>query len=277
MKEVSFKTFFSVYGFAAVLAVALQSYLKLVGIDPNSGFYYSSHSVVVLLLQILLISSILFWFAATFFRKARHDYALNYRHPATGVFSVLTGVSIIAYTLSDVTSQVLHTQMGPFRQKLSVLFAFLLGLLAGVSMIVGGARPNYGRYGKPGAFLGVIPCLWQFVMLLSRFNYFAAVTTVSDTLINILFMCFSTIFLLGQARIIYGLGIRNGRSYAFPSGMAASVLGLALVIPNLVYTLADGQPMPSYNLTLPESIYILTLSIYAPVFLTGFAKSIRKV
>lgn len=287
MKKVSFTSFFTIYAIALLLCVGLQSLLKFTAFDPLTGFYTGGKGVV-LVLQILLLAAILFWFVATLVRGSRHDYALNYRHIATSVFSIGTGLSILVYTLLDATRQTVEPmvlmqqsmQAGGsfFRQKLTLFLVFALGILAAVSMIVGGIQPNYGRYGKPGAILGVIPCLWQLLLLLTRFNFFQAITTLSDVLFTILFMCFASIFLLGQSRIIYGLGVRNGRSYAFPAGMATSLLGFTLVIPNYLYAIANGGAfMPGVTLAFSESLYILMLSIYAPVFLYGFSKSIHTV
>lgn len=276
MRSVSFKVFFQVYAVSLLLCVGGQTALKLFGVDPLTGFY-SAPSVLVFLLYFTMTAAILFWFSATVLRKARHDFALNYRHFPTAIFSVLTGISIIIYTVSDLAGQVIPLTMSPFRHKVSLLLTFAFGLIAGISLIFGGSRPSYGRYGRPGAILGVFPCLWQLMLLMTRFNGFATVTTVSDVMFTILFMCFATIFLLGQARIIYGLGIRNGRSYAFPAGLAMSLVGLMIIVPNVVYAIFGGGAMPSLDMGLPEAFYITSVSIYAPVFLSGFAKSIHKV
>lgn len=276
MEKISFRHFFLVYYASLVISVILQTILKFTAMDPATGFY-NPGNVLPVVLGIIITASILFWFVMTLFRRTKHDYPVNYKHRLTSIFSILCGISIFYYTISDIKEQVYNQASSLTWNKIMLLLSFCMGIAAALSMIVGGIGAKYFREGKPGAILGIFPCLWQLVVLLSRFNNFIAITTLSDVLMNLLFMCAASIFFLGQSRIIYGLGIRNGRTYAVPSGLSLSLLGLTLIIPNLIYRLVYGHTMFGVTIPLSEYIYIAALSIYSIVFLSGFSKSIKKV
>lgn len=275
-----FRLYFLVYTVAVLVSVSLQTVLKLFFMDPITGFYLRGNTlafVLALCLSIIVAGAILFWFIAMFVYPTKHDYALDYVHRPTSILSILTGLSILLYTIFDALKQVTSPLMSVSWQKNSYFIILATGVLAAISMIVGGIQPAYGRFGKPGAVLGVFPAIWQLFLLIVRFNSFMAITTISDVLFHVLFMCFASVFLLGQSRLIYGLGVRHGGSYAFPSGFATSLLGFCLIIPNFIYYAINAQVMPSVQLSGWETLYVLLLSIYAIVFLRGYSKSIKKV
>lgn len=279
MGKNSLKIFFAVYYCALLLGVTLQTILKFVFMDASTGFYRSGTLGIPssYILAGVFVLAILFWFLMTLFRRTRNDYPIGYSHRLTSVFSVLTGAAILGYTLLDVTPQVQNPASTPIWNKVMVGLVFFAGIAAAVSMIVGGIGSRFLRDGKPGAVLGIFPCLWQLMLLLSRFNHLIAVTTLSDVLLNLLFMSFAAIFLLGQSRIIYGLGVRTSRTYAIPAGLSLSLAGFTLTISNLLYAASHGGFMSAVTIPLSETLYMLILSLYAIVFLTGYAKSIRKV
>lgn len=281
MKKTGFRSYFTVYWVALVISVLSTTILKLFFMDMSTGFIdtnrFFPNQLLTIISRLALIIPIIYWFFQTFRRRARHDFPLSYRHIPTSILGILTGLTMILYCVKIVPEQILTPQSGVFSNKLVLMLNFVLGILGGISMIIGAIQPQYGRYGKPGVMLGFCPALWQLIVLLSRFKNFIAVTTINDIILNILFMCFAAAFLMGQSRIVYGLGTRDGRSYSIPTGLSVSLVGLTFALPNLILFIKQGGIAAPLKMTIPEFLYVLVLSLYSLVFLSGYSRSIYRV
>lgn len=281
MKKPGFGIYFIVYAIALVLAAGSFTVLKLFSVDPITGFVdlgrFSIDWLLVRVFQLTLLVAVVFWFFITLRRRAHHDFPVSYRHIPTSILAILTGLAMMAYSMFALPQQLASPHQQQFTNKILLTAAVLFGIMGGISMIVGGFRPQYGVSGKPGAMLGFFPAVWQLVVLLIRFNSFIGITTIYDVTLLVLFMCFSAMFLIGQSRIIFGLGVRNGKTYALPAGLSASLIGLTFVIPNLISFFAKGRFLFMPTISLFEFAYVLFLSLYAVVFLSGYSRSIRVV
>lgn len=289
MKKAGFKSYFVVYAISLAVSLATGTLLKLFSVDPFTGFVntgsFPGDIYLLYAFRISLVAPIAFWFGVTLLRRARHDYPISYRHISSGILSIITGLCMIAYTLTTVPKQIVaqspiqHNSLLPqgLGTRLFLLTVVTLGVVGGVSMIVGGANTKYHASGKPGSMLGFVPALWQLLVLLARFNTFIAITTITDVLLVILFMCFSAMFLIGQSRIIFGLGIRNGKTYAIPTGLSVSLIGFTFVVPNAISLMVNGSFVSGMQMNLIEFAYIAAMSVYSLVFLVGFVKSIKIV
>ncbi len=121
--------------------------------------------------------------------------------------------------------------------------------------------------GKPVPFfITVLPVLSEFARLVMRYATFNGVSHVSESVIQILFMCSFLAFLLAHSRFYAGVAPLRGIAWAFGTGAATAVLGVCATLPHLV----AGQNQH----TLP--FVGVGAAIYALTFMGVLARPVAK-
>lgn len=268
-----FKVTFLLYYLALALSLLCRTVLQLRYIDHATGFY-TQPTLWEYLQNILLAASMILMLALNRLRRAGSDYPVWRHSGAVDAAGVLTGLAILAYTLTGLP-ELMHPSSETIGYRVGLVLGTSLGMLTAFSFLLQGWR---GKRAEAKGYLAVYGCLWQALMVVTRFNAYTTLTTITDNLFTVLFMLFAAVFLLGQARTVSGIGRRNGCNYAIPSGLCMSLCGFILVLPNYIYMLVTGSgELPALMLGFAESAYILMLSIYAPLFVHNLAESIRVV
>lgn len=273
-----YSCFIAVYFVAAALCGALRIVLKLHYMEFMTGFYHTQTGYATLL-NVLLFATAAGLFLISHLHKSGSDYPVYHKSPFSGTLSILSGGAIVAYTLLEKQIYPLIEQnYSSALLQIRDTACLILGLCAGAAMVVMGICMYMPRP-LPSAImlLGIVPCLWQLFMLMTRFNGFAVVTTISDNLLAVLFMICATLFLIGQSRTLFGLSKKDGRNYTIPAGLCTSLCGFLLVIPNYLYSWLNQTPIPAPMLGIWESVYIFCLSAYALAFVLGMIRSIKIV
>lgn len=291
MRRNSFKSNFVVYFIALFFSVTSGTMLKLFCTDSETGFVntgiFPGDTIILYIFRLSLLLPILFWFFSNAKRRTVNDYPISERYVPSTIFSAITSIFVVLYTFTGVPSQIiseklLQEQPGIFIQtsfsNRMLLFAVMvLGVLAGLSLIISIRTPKMFDSSAPGAILGFTPALWQIVVLFARFNNFIAVTTINDILMVLLFMCFASMFLIGQSRILFGLGVTTGKTYAIPAGFSVSLIGLTFALPALISYFVNGSLTYVIYVSPAEFGYIVSLSLYAIFFTYGFSRAIKTV
>lgn len=271
-----YKVLLGVYFAALAVCGASRVLLKLRFMDLETGFYTHRTGIATVFNAALLIA-VVFLLAANRLRRVGGEYPLQKDSRFSGLLAMLTGLAIIAYMLLD--QHYPEMEQG-YSETLLLARDYVgvgLGILGGLAMIWLGIGRMTGKVSRGAMGPALLTSLWQVYMLITRFNSYTVLTTISDNLLAVLFMIFASLFLIGQARTIFGLSRKDGRNYTIPTGLCASLTGLVLVVPNYLYMALNGVGMPAPMLGLWESVYVLLLSLYALVFVLNMTRSIKQV
>ena len=158
---------------------------------------------------------------------------------------------------------------------LSVIFGWFSAI---VFTFIGARALFSGRGQLRGGALPLVAGIWVMILLVASFNRYTTLTTISDNLLTVLFMVFASLFFVGHARTLGGFARKDGRNYAIPSGLATSLCGILLVVPNWVWAVYNGTlTMPAPLLGSFESMFVLVTSVYAFLFVRHTCLGIRPV
>lgn len=276
MKKHAFTPSFVVYFTALILCGGLQSWLKLSYVDLETGFYQASTLPKVL--HIILAAAIVLLFLIYLLRRPYRDYPILRRGYLLPFLALVTSGALLLYSLEVLRFLPFgHQNPGIQMSGRSLWICGVLGLIAGAGFLATSfAGLANGR--MPGGSLSLPAGIWMLLMLISRFNSYPTLTTISDNLLAVLFMVFASMFLVGHSRTLSGLARKDGRNYVVPAGLTASLLGFLLVIPNWLWLAVHPTlVMPAPLLGSMESIFVFALSLYALFFTLHLRHSIASV
>lgn len=256
--------------------MACRIVLKLNYMDVFTGFY-SGGDLYVLIFNLMLAAAVIPMFVTNRLKKPDDDYPLDDRNRAIALLCILTGAAMAAFAIVGAPESMLRQNYSELFYQLRGYVNIVLGLLSAAAFLYLGIGGVFGRKKPPHGLLAIIPAVWQIVILVLRYNYYTTVVSISDHLLIVLFMIFNSLFLMGMARTVCMQMRKDGRNYAIPSGLCASLCGFLLVIPNYIYMLAYSEPMPVVLMGVVESAYVLVMSLYALVFVISLMRSIKKV
>ena len=272
MQKSYYRVLLSVYIVSVVVCTTIQTVLRLRYTNTSTGFYNGGGNMV-LALHVLIPAAVMFWFLMTLFRKTGHEFPVYHFGAAARVGSLICGCSILANTLAMSWSEFVRFVELTNWERLFFAAVLIFGVLGSCSMVWFAIRLS----SEKGNIIGIFPAVWQLIVLLGRYKEVPTLTAVSESMFLVLFMCFATIFLLGQARTLCGYRPPNGRNYTIPAGLAASLFGLLLVVPGAANSLAEGRWSPLRGMEPVFWVYVLVLTIYVMIFLVDYIRSIRIV
>lgn len=276
MEKNYFKLLFGVYSFALVLCGITRVLLVMRFMDYSTGFYLMETGISTVY-NICLAVAVICLFGASWLRRVTGEYPVHHTSKLTGVLALVVGLSIGAFVLLDNPYPPMEQSYSPMLITFRNLGSVVLGILAALTFLLFGIGWLRGKVSSLAMVPALFASIWQVFMLVTRFNGYTTLTTIPDNLLAVLFMMFSTLFFTGHARTVFGFSRKDGRNYAIPSGLCASLCGFILVIPNYTAMAVKGIGMPATMLGNWESVYILALSVYALVFVAGMARSIKRV
>lgn len=284
-----FKLMLALYGLCLAVGMVCRVLLKQNYIDIDTGFYLGGVALV-LVFNICLAAAPVIMFVSNRLKKADDDYAVYSRGRLASVFALAAGVSILLLAVIGSPESQLQQGYSPAFYEMRGYITRILGFLAGAAFLYLGFVGLTDK--RPLGGILIIPAVWQVVVLITRYNSYTTVTAISDHLLLVLFMVFSSLFLLGHARTLSNQMRKDGRNYAIPAGLCLSLCGFFLVIPNYVYVFTHVSPgiirmmgfVRAYSTSMPtgllgwaESFYILVMSVYTLSFTLGLIRSIKRV
>lgn len=274
------KFMLALYVSALLAAMALRVIFKLWYIDPATGFYLRGPvtSAPVQIFNALVAAVPIIMFISSRLKRADGDFPLLVESRGCCVLALLTGLSLLGFATIGRPAVWLEQGYSPRTVEITGYLNLALGVLAALAFLYLGANGMFNRQKPPFGIILIFPPIWQVVALVTRFNSYTTVTAITDHLLAVLFMVFSSLFLIGQARTLCGHIRKDGRNYSIPSGLCCSLFGFLLVIPNLAYMAVNRLTAPpTAMLGNFECAYVLFLSVYALVFAVQLARSIKKV
>jgi hypothetical protein len=261
---------------ALAVCLACRVYLKLYAMDITTGFYEGGE-VFVTIFNVLLTVTPSVMFLSNRLLRPGDDYPLDMRDEPLRVLAVLCGLAIAAFTFFGPPESLLRQARSETFEQVVEYMRWGLGGLAALSFLLMGILGVFGRKNTALALLTLSLPLWQIVYLVMRYNSYTTVTAISDYLLLVLFMLFNALFLMGFARTASLQMRRDGRNYAIPAGLCASLCGLLLTVPNYVYMAVNQAAMPVPLLGIAESVCVFALSVFAFVFSLSLMCSIKNV
>ena len=280
----SFRHFFALYFVALVFCLALRIYLKLTAMDPNTGFYLEP-GLFVIAFNALLGGGLVLLYLLYLLRRTDRDYPVLREDKITALSAMICGISMALYQLEaleipiPVLEELSLHNTGVGLEGLALMLSGVFGWFAAIVFTFIGARALFfGRGGLRGGVIPLVAGIWVMIVLVTSFNKYTTLTTVSDSLLVVLFMVFASLFFVGHARTLGGFARKDGRNYAIPSGLATSLCGALLVVPNWVWLVYHGTlTMPAPLLGSFESVFVLSTSVYAFLFVRHTCLGIQSV
>jgi len=278
----SFGGYFALYFVALVFCLGARVYLKLNAMDPVTGFYQGAGGLV-LAFNVVLAVCVVLLYLVYLLRRTDGDYPVLREDKPLTFFALLVGIAIALYQLENLGIHVFSglgaLNHGAGLAGLSLMFSGVFGWFSAIAFTFIGARALLvGKGQLRGGVFSLVAAFWMMVTLVGSFNRYTTLTTISDSLLVVLFMVFATLFFTGHARTLGGFARKDGRNYAIPSGLAASLCGVLLAVPNWVWAAANGTlDLPAPMLGSFESVFLFIASVYAFLFVRHTCLGIRSV
>ena len=270
-----YQLMFGIYGGALLFCGALRVYLRFFGIDVVTGFYTAS-GLPVFAFNAVLGAALGAMLLLNRLRVTAHDYPVLQKSRTSSALALLVGLFIALFMLEATRLKTFTRHSGIRLEGLSAKVCAVLGLLSALAFLWLGLRGTAEARRGLGVVL-LVPVIWQTVLLVSKFNDYTTITTISDNLLVILFMVFNCCFIMGHARTVCGFARKDGRNYLLPTGLATSLLGLLLTVPNYLYALLRHTRLPAEALGDMECLYVFVMSLFALAAVRELRKSIVMV
>ncbi len=271
-----FKFLLALYFTALAACLSCRVYLKLFQMDTATGFYIDG-GIYETVFNILLAAVPVIAFLTSRLLRPDEDYPVEMRDRLLRALCAAAGLALAVFVFFGPPESNLRQAHGPAFYQLANYLRWGFGGLAALAFVFLGAAGVFGRKKTTVALLLLMPPLWQIIYLVTRYNFYTTVASISDHLLMVLFMVFNAVFLMGFARTI-SLQMRNdGRNYAIPAGLCASLCGFLLTLPNYIYMAVNRTAMPVALLGISESIYIFVMSVLALAFTLALMGSLKRV
>jgi hypothetical protein len=261
---------------ALAVCLACRVYLKLFAMDAVTGFYEGGEVYVTIFNVLLTVAPIVMFLSNRLLRPG-DDYPLEMRDKLLRALAIAAGLALAAFTFFGPPESLLKQARSETFERMAEYLRLGIGALAALAFLLLGALGVFGRKNTAFSLLTLALPLWQIVYLVMRYNSYTTVTAISDYLLLVLFMLFNALFLMGFARTVSQQMRRDGRNYAIPAGLCASLCGFLLTVPNYIYMAVNRAAMPVPLLGLAESVCVLALSVFALAFSLSLMCSIKNV
>ena len=247
---------------ATPLAAVLRALLKVLFVDTDTGFYIGGGLLVYLLPVIMGLGAAGIVFFA--FAEKVDTYGRLKGNRFNEITLALLGVTVAA--VSALKLPRVLSLMAEGEPLINQLPAWLqaaeqiLGVLSGIVLLyiafclLSGAK----RSGTHG-IVALVPVIWHTIAMVDRFISFREVSTVSDQLIETLYLVCATLFFLANARCL--ADIAKSRRACVVWGLLASHLGLVLAAGQSAAIVVLGSDISGPPIM--QNILIIALSAYA--------------
>ncbi len=242
-----------------LVLAALRTALKLLQIDPATGFYEGAPLLPWLFGGLTAAVAALIVFSALTepdrgMRVLRGGRLLE-------VMGFLLGLALLFVSVLMLLQLPGDTRAFNVLPRWMRLAEYVLGVLSGIALLVAAALSGDPSKASRKGMLSLFVCLWQVPFLLERFISFRQVATVSDQLLETLFWTCTLVFWTNHARCIAGEGASRRRTVAL--ALVAPVFGVPCAVGRLAALfLGAGEEAGAL---LPAAL-MLIVSIYEAVF-----------
>lgn len=239
----------------SLLGVALRVYLKLVVVDPFTGFYEGS-TQIVFVFRLLIGGGIL---ALLLLGWRNGSKATGRIQPSrfTCAASAASGAAAILLSLVSVFDLAGEFAFWGISDLTALLFHLVGAVSGGVLLYIGFA----GSALQLGGGWLLFPLVWQVYFLLRLFMQYTASRSVSDQLLTIVMLLCLVPFLLAHGRLLGGIEPEKGARQIYLFGLPYALTALTLSAGIVAGALAQRSVVVALGLW--EAIFYFLLGLYA--------------
>lgn len=256
---------FKMFAAATLLCIFLRVLLKTLFVDIETGFYLGGAPLVYGFAAIEILTAALLLLFAWRTRDSetgelRGNRPLEMATAACGALIAACSVPKLKEALALGFDQ---PAINRLPTNIMVL-ENILGIAAGIIIIyIAFCFFSGAATSSLQGILALVPVLWQTVYMVERYISFRQVNTVSDQLLETMYLVFATLFLLYSSR--YVAHNAKGRRRCIACGLLAAHFGLVTASGQLaaVMVLGDkvvGPPMTAITIMLGISLYAVAVS-----------------
>ena len=265
--------------FAVMMAIAIpvRSLQLLLYIDHTTGFYVEGDTTAPILNAVLWIGLILI---CLILFLGKGSYSENYRraNKPLGVAAVVSGLFILIEMGTMVAEVIPDFTLGVF--SLSSWLQIILLLVTAIAITSFGLRLFQGETRKDCfGLLMLIPTFWAGVSLMVTFMEHTTIANISQTLFDVLAMCFMTIFVYLFARVCMGYADAHTETMMLASGYLTAAFSLLSSLPSFLILISGDEIIKQYVETPNYAIFgmgVLSLALVI-VYLTRRAERYGKM
>lgn len=259
---------FLIFLFSLALSLPLRVFLKLQRIDLTTGFYTKT-DIWVILFSVLLLLTLLAICIAVATKKNAPQTPLPTGKGIAFTSALLTvGGALFTISAGEEILQKIHTifLQSNWLQANWLQFLFLCSSLLFVIGMVGLTAWYFGpQQTTPRHAFLYLPIIFLVLLLLTRFNSYLTVKSVSDQLLEILLYLCAMLFFVGHGYLLSGnTQKKRFRKVTVSTGYLAGYLAVVLSVSSLVSLLVRGANLYP-TLSFWELPFILGLGLY-PLF-----------
>jgi len=248
------------------LLVLARAALKLLFIDPDTGFYQGAPLLPWLFGGVTALAVLLTVFGAA----SERDAGMRVLRGTCVLEAIgfLLGLALIAVSVMMLIRLPGETRIYNVLPRWMRAAEYILGILTGLALMLFAALSgDAGRALHKGS-LALLICLWQALYLLERFVSFRQVGTASDQMLETLFWTATLVFWTNHARCIAGEGASRRRTVAL--ALAAALFGVPCAVGQLAAAfLAHAQG----DGVILSAALMLAVALYEIVFAVVCAHS----
>lgn len=225
------------------------------------------HEWQLFLILLLTLAAAVLFLLCRLRRRPNEPYRAH-PAPGAGIFSLLSGCSILAESvllLAQIALGELDWNGGLIPVGNQVLFAALSGLsgiFGGITLMVwGGSLLRTGRLFLEHPIAALFPAVWGVLNLLCLFMSYTLRPGFGRNFLVLVPFSLAVLFLYAQAGYFSGVHGPLGRRKIFQYGMPFILFGLVSSVPDLLLLATGGEPQT--GLPVSTLLVLLFLSLYA--------------
>lgn len=256
---------------ALAAAVPLRAALKILTVDLENGFYLGMPVAAAVFRAVLLgFSAVIAW---TCLRESDPGIGPVRGNRWLELTAALLGLALLgvgASTLFSAQRLSFHFTAVNTMPKWVVLTDGALACLSGLVFLYLSAHLSSGAAQGPNrGSLALVPVVWHTVSMIRRYSEFHQVLTVSDQLMETVFLLLTTLFLLAHTRTLAGVGANRRRCMLW--ALTAPLYGFSLSLGQLA-----GRAVLGSEISGPPTLrllVILALSLYEMTYAVILART----
>ncbi len=245
----------------ALIALPLKTYQLLTSVDYSSGFF-KSEGALNIILPVLLVLCVVGCYVTALMSKNHPQYSPNIRSPFLGLVCGGTALAIGWESASDLLNQ----ETARFEGTIGLVYS-CLGLICVLAFLFPAVSFFMGNNlieSRP--VIMMLPVLWMGMRMVLTFFDFTTRANINESIYDLVFMVFMTLFLLAAAKFLSGAA-ENSSKMLFGSGCAAVLFGALVTLPRFILALSGK---PEFN-QLSESVRAPYRASFSDLLLTVLA------
>ncbi|MBQ1186298.1 MAG: hypothetical protein IIX54_01240 [Clostridia bacterium] len=189
----------SVFGIVVAVGIILRSFMLSFTVETTSGFIKSEYMPWAVFIIALLTISAAFVFFIAFFGKQKNTLPFK---TTTLIYSIAEIIMAVA-----MLNEAFFSSLLKYAQPTQIILHKLAAVLSAAGLLYIAGSKLFGKeYSKHAT---ILPITFFITRIIVVFSEFAALATVSDTVIETICMCLALVTFLNFAKISCGINLKN--------------------------------------------------------------------